>query len=177
MLIREAWKAARNRWLGTHDQMSAHFLQIDQQGPGGEGLSFTFSNPGKVKGLVLRYAPQCPQQHFHKHMKCHASILYTNPKNYRFTPQSNFEQQENTFPLQFPSLFGSPSHSLPQSLWTQALIPALAFRKLIKAKYFTSGALVPLLALQKLCAEAQQCSSSTACKSHAGKSPSPVLPL
>lgn len=102
-------------------------------------------------------------------MKHHASILHPNPKNYKFTPQSYFEQQENTFPLQFLNLFGSPTHGPPELLWTQALIPALVFRKLIKANYFTSGALVPLLAPQKLCAEAQQCSSSTACKGLAGK--------
>lgn len=29
MLIREAWKAARSRWLGTHDQMSTHFLEAN----------------------------------------------------------------------------------------------------------------------------------------------------
>lgn len=29
MLIREAWKAARSRWLGTHDQMSTHFLETN----------------------------------------------------------------------------------------------------------------------------------------------------
>lgn len=29
MLIKEAWKAARSRWLGTHDQMSTHFLETN----------------------------------------------------------------------------------------------------------------------------------------------------
>lgn len=136
-------------------------------------MSLTFSNPEGMKGSVLLSAPQCPQQHFHAHMKHHASNLHPTPKNYKFTPQSYFEQQENTIPLQFPSLFVSPTHALPESLWTRALIPAPAFRKLIKANYITSGALVLLSAPQKLCAEAQQCSSSTACKSHAGKTALP----